>query len=164
MLPLASLCRSGQTRTWSLSWQNTAVRKAKLPPLDCKYTIGATFCFPELNCASLAARVGEYILNCLAVEQAERPIFTNVQLPSAISLFKTEALLQSSTHLHSMLHTGGHHNIMQVFQRGQMGQNRLACNQPVDLTLQTFHTAELASSSTFGLQTRISTFITLHMP
>lgn len=88
VIPLASLCRSGQTWAWSLSWHNAAVREAKLAPLDCKHTIGATLCFPELNCASLAARIGVYILNRLAVEQAGRPIFTNVQLLSAISLFK----------------------------------------------------------------------------
>lgn len=107
------------------------------------------FCLPQLKRASLAARVDVCILSdCPTVRWAGRPIFTDVQLLSAIALL-TEAVLQSCTHLHNMLHTGEHHNIMQIFQRWYMGQKHLAYNQTEAWALQTFHT-KLASSSSSG--------------
>lgn len=122
--------------------------KQSSQPLIASYTICAIFCLLQLNCASLAARVDVCILDCLTVRWAGRPVFTDVQLLSAMSLL-TEAVLQTCTHLRSMLHTGEHHNIMQIFQRGYMVQKHLAYNQPVDWALQTFHT-KLASSSSSG--------------
>lgn len=53
VLPLGISCRSGQAWAWSLP-QNCRI--VKLPLLDCKCTLCATFCLPDLSCASSAAR------------------------------------------------------------------------------------------------------------
>lgn len=86
----------------------------KLLLLDCKCTLGATFCLPNLSCASSAARLGD----------------TQTRLPSGMTSKETDIYWWTITACHipsnrgtitelytSTKHTGEHHNIMQTFQR-----------------------------------------------
>lgn len=101
--------------------------EVKLPLLGCKCTLCATFCLPDLSCASSAARVGD----------------TQTQLPSARTSEETDMYWWTITACHiplnrgtitelctSTKHTGEHHNIMQTFQRGYMGQKKPFGLQP----------------------------------
>lgn len=121
--------------------------EVKMPLLHCKCTLCATFCLPDLSCAR-SASVGDTQTQLPGEWQARRRTFTDGQLPPATSLW-TEALLQSCTHLQSTLVSTT--TSCRPFREDIWGKKHLAFNQAGDWALQTFHTAELANSSSSGV-------------
>lgn len=117
---LCATCRYS-VQVWTGTGLNPVTERCsevKLPLLDCKCTLCATFCLPDLSCAS-SARVGD----------------TQTQLPGGMTSEETDIYWWTITACHiplnrgtitelytSTKHTGEHHNIMQTFQRGYMGQ------------------------------------------